>query len=115
MRILNLNGNIVNAVGSSHLLHGNWPYLRRICLSAEAIDEEACSMLGIAAEPTTRINCQQHAANPIQCSEICIYGCESELSVPQFPSLDVVVAHNVANRYTQTIYSVHQLLGIGEA
>lgn len=112
-RILNLAGNIINAVGSSHLLHGNWPYLRRICLSAEGIDEEARSLLGIAAEPTSRIDCQQHAANPIQCSEICIYGSESEL-LPQFPSLEIVVAHNVSRRCTQMIRSVHQLLELGE-
>lgn len=110
LRELNLIGNNISAIGISHLVHGRWPYLRRIFLSPQSLGEEAYSLLGIAVEPTSRNIGQQHTAlatnHPTAVFELCTYAS----SLPQFPSLDIVTANNVADVYTETYAVLHQQL-----
>ena len=48
LRWLDLTKNKVDAIGISHLTQGSWPLLLTLYLSEQGLDDEACSLLGVA-------------------------------------------------------------------
>lgn len=54
--LLDLTDNNVDAMGISYLTQGSWPLLATLYLPKQGLDEEACSLLGVAYPATPNTN-----------------------------------------------------------
>lgn len=77
-----------DATTVSHLVQGSWPLLRMLCLSAEGLEDGACSLLGIGATvaqiySSDITNVQKRDINPSRCAVM------YSSHLPRFASLTV--------------------------
>ena len=74
----------------SHLVQGSWPLLRVLCLSAQGLEDKACSLLGIGAvvaethSPDVS-DAQKRDVNSSRCAVM------YKSHLPQFASLTVQI------------------------
>ena len=77
-----------DATTVSHLVQGSWPLLRMLCLSAEGLEDGACSLLDIGATvaqiySSDITNVQKRDSNSSRCAVM------YNSHLPQFASLTV--------------------------